>query len=55
MRLVAKHRRVVEIRDGLIKAAREIYETNNRSYNNTIIKQRAEEILKMAQKLDGEE
>ncbi|MCL2081109.1 MAG: DNA-binding protein [Oscillospiraceae bacterium] len=53
--LVAKHGRTVEIRDKLLRAAREIYETNGRSYNNTIIRQRAEEILMLAQALDGEE
>lgn len=53
--LVARHGRLTEASNKLIAAAQEIYDINDRRYNNAIIKQRAEEILELAQALDGEQ
>jgi len=53
--LVAKHEGMVQIEKKLVEAITEIYEINHRRYNNTIIKQRAEEILTLAESLNGDE
>lgn len=52
--LVARYGHLLDAAEKLTAAAKEIFEINSRRYNNTIIKQRSEEIISLAETLNGD-
>lgn len=52
--LVARYGNLLDTSKKLTESAKEILDINSRRYNNTVIKQRAEEIISLAVTLNGD-